>query len=347
MNIEVKTAYAEFAVQSNFSFLRAASRPEELVIAAKLYGYRALGLADRNTVSGVVRAWSKAKVEGLNFHPGCRLVFADGGPEVLAYPGDRAAWGRLCRMLTIANERGEKGTPDLRQEDFFEWADGMSLAVIPDLETPADDILAFLTRTKNRFKNAVWLGHAPHYQGDDRWRLEQAAALAQASGVPLMAVNDVLYHDAERRSLLDVVTAIRLNTPVGEVGHALSVHAERHMKPVAEMARLFRRYPQALSESIRFAQTLTFSLGDLRHFYPDETTKNPQAELERLTWEGALKRYPGGLPEKIRRSIVSELQLIAQLGYAPYFLTVYDIVRFAREERGILCQGRGSASTLR
>ena len=337
-------AYAEFAVQSNFSFLRAASRPEELVITARLYKYKAMGLADRNTVAGVVRAWSKAKVEGLDFHPGCRLVFSNSGPDVLAYPRDRAGWGRLCRMLTVANERGEKGAPDLRQDDFFEWADGMSLAVLPDLSQPEDALLAFLRSARQRFGDAVWLGHAPLYHGDDRWRLEQAAALSRASQLPLMAVNDVLYHDAERRSLLDVVTAIRLNRPIAEVGYELSVNAERHMKPVAEMARLFRRHPQAIAETIRFAQTLKFSLGELTHFYPDETTKDPQAELERLTWEGARKRYPGGLPEKVRQSIVTELELIAQLGYAPYFLTVHDIVRYAREERGILCQGRGSAA---
>ena len=334
--------YVEFAAQSNFSFLRGASKPEELVLAAKLLGHAGLGIADRNSVAGVVRGWSQAKVEGFPYHPGCRLVFADGGPEVLAYPRDRKGWGRLCRMLTIANEHGEKGAPVLNQTDFFEWGDGMSLAILPDLSQPGGDILGFLRSARNRFGKAVWLAHAPAYRGDDRWRLQQAVELARAAAVPLMAVNDVVYHSRKRRRLFDVLTAIRLNMSVAEVGLELAVNSERHLKLPVEMARLFDACPQTIAETVRFADTLDFSLAELRHAYPSEN-ESPQAELERLTWEGARIRYPNGISDKIRRNIVHELALIGEKQYAPYFLTVHDIVRFARS-KGILCQGRGSAA---
>jgi len=344
-------AYVEFGACSNFSFLRGASSPEEMVVAAALLRHRALGLADRNTVAGVVRAWSQSKhiqlpdrdAVRLPFHPGCRLVFSDGTPDILAYPQDRRGWGRLCRMLTVANERGEKGNPDLRREDFLEWGDDMSLAVLSDLSAASENALAVLRTCKDRFGGNVRLAAAPSYGGDDRFRLAQAAALAEAAGMPLMAVNDAHYHMPERRPLLDVLTAIRLNTPVAQVGRALSVNAERYLKPPAEMARLFRDHPQAIAETVRFAQTLRFSLSELRHFYPKETEKDPQAELERLAWEGAQRRYPEGIPGKVRANIVHELALIRDKQYASYFLTVHDIVRFARDEK-ILCQGRGSAA---
>ncbi|MEO3387215.1 error-prone DNA polymerase [Mesorhizobium sp. CAU 1741] len=343
MNRQADIAYAEFAVQSNFSFLQGASKPEELAVAASLLGYRALGLADRNSVAGVVRAWKAADVAGIAYHPGARLVFCDGAPDMLAYPQDRQGWGHLCRMLTAANERGEKGTPQLNQDDLMCWGDRMSLAVMPDLSRDADDILALLRRYRDRFGGALWLAVAPLHGGGDRWRLEQAAALALTAGVPMMAVNDVLYHAAERRQLQDVVTAIRLNVPVARAGFALNANAERHLKTPAEMARLFARHPGALAETIRFAETLRFSLDELKHFYPDEAQEDPQAKLERLAWEGARWRYPTCIPEKVRSSIATELALIGEKAYAPYFLTVYDIVWFAKGE-GILCQGRGSAA---
>ncbi|MDZ5699282.1 error-prone DNA polymerase [Chelativorans sp. M5D2P16] len=348
-------SYAEFAVQSNFSFLRGGSRPEELVVAAKLYGHSALGLADRNTVAGVVRAWTQSKhiklTEGaepalLPFHPGCRLVFSDGTPDILAYPQDRRGWAHLCRMLTVANQRGEKGDPDLRAGDFLQWGERMSLAILPDLRADPEKTLSLLRSLKDRFGRHLRLAAAPAYKGDDRFRLEQAASLAGAAGLPLMAVNDVLYHAAERRSLQDVLTAIRLNTPVAEAGFALEANAERHMKPPEEMARLFRHYPEALTETIRFAESLTFSLSELQHNYPDEPTESglpAQEELERLAWEGAKERFPQGVPEKVENLIRTELALVREKTYARYFLTVHDIMKFAHS-KGILCQGRGSAA---
>ncbi|MCC2688839.1 MAG: polymerase alpha subunit [Rhizobiaceae bacterium] len=341
-------AYAEFAVQSNFSFLRGASRPEELVVAAELMGFSAIGLADRNTVAGVVRAWQQAKVGSIAYHPGCRLVFCDGTPDMLAYPRDRRGWGHLCRMLTQANlrEASEKGAPLLYRSDLLEWGDLLSLAILPEIEQADDRTLALLRGLNYRFGDDIRLALAPAFSGNDRFRLEQAAALAQAAGMQLMAVNDVLYHARERRPLQDVLTAIRLNVPVAEAGHALAANAERHLKPPQEMARLFRRHPQALTETLRFAESLNFSLKDLEYNYPDEPTESglePQAELERLTWEGSKKRFPDGVPDRVRAVILHEFETVRELNYARYFLTVHDIVKFARSQK-ILCQGRGSAA---
>ncbi|MFB9342468.1 error-prone DNA polymerase [Aminobacter aganoensis] len=340
--------YAEFGMQSNFSFLRGASAPEELVIAAKFLGLSAVGLADCNTVAGVVRAWKMAQTEGLSYHPGCRLVFADGTPDILAYPRDRKGWGHLCRMLTQANTRpeSEKGAPLLYRHDLFEWGDLLSLAVLTDVTATSEDDAALLRSLKARFGTSLWLAVAPDFGGDDRFRIEQAAALAEVTGVPLMATNDALYHAPGQRPLQDVLTAIRLSVPVAEAGFELKANAERHLKAPVDIARLFRNHPEALAETLRFAESLTFSLKELQYNYPDEPTESglePQAELERLTWEGARNRYPDGVSEKVQGIIRHELRIVETLSYARYFLTVHEIVKFARSE-GILCQGRGSAA---
>ena len=348
MNMVVAASYAEFGIQSNFSFLRGASAPEELVIAAKFLGLSAIGLADCNTVAGVVRAWKMAETEGLAYHPGCRLVFADGTPDMLAYPRDRKGWGHLCRMLTEANARpeSEKGAPFLYREDLFAWGDLLSLAVLPDVAAATQDDVALLRSLKERFGASLWLAVAPNFGGDDRFRIEQAATMAAMAGVPLMATNDALYHALGQRPLQDVLTAIRLSVPVTEAGFELRANAERHLKAPVDMARLFRRHPEALAETLRFADSLTFSLKELKYNYPDEPTESglePQAELERLTWEGAKRRYPDGVPEKVQGIIRHELGIVEKLNYARYFLTVHEIVKFARS-KDILCQGRGSAA---
>ncbi|HEY6633110.1 MAG TPA: error-prone DNA polymerase [Rhizobiaceae bacterium] len=357
MNAPAAPAYVEFAARSNFSFLRGASKPEELVVSAALLGHAGMGLADRNTVAGVVRAWGQSKhiqLSGesrpvtLPYHPGARLVFCDGTPDVLAYPRDRKGWGNLCRLLTGANMRDEspKGDPRLYRADLMEWGDRMSLAVLPDLDADAGETLALARGLADRFGKAIRLAAAPAYLGNDRFRLEQAAILSAAAGMRLMAVNDVLYHATERRPLQDVLTAIRLNVPVADAGFELAANAERHLKTPGEMARLFRDYPEALAETIRFASELTFSLGELSHNYPEETTEagvDPQAKLERLTWEGAARRYPSGIPEKVSKLLRHELEIVARKIYARYFLTVHDIVRYSKEI-GVLCQGRGSAA---
>jgi error-prone DNA polymerase len=351
--------YVEFAVQSNFSFLRGASKPEELVLTACGLGHTAMGLADRNTVAGVVRAWSQSRAVATGadgkpvafpYHPGARLVFCDGTPDVLAYPRDREGWGNLCRLLTQANMRDEspKGDPHLYRADLMEWGDCMSLAVLPDPEADAGEIFALLQSLTERFGKAVRFAIAPAYAGNDRLRLDQASVLAAATNMPLMAVNDVLYHGAERRPLQDVLTAIRLNVPVADAGFELRANAERHLKTAQEMGRLFRSHPEALAETIRFASELSFSLNELKHNYPEETTEegvDPQTALERLTWEGAAHRYRGNIPEKVSELLRHELGIIAFKKYARYFLTVHDIVRHARsKEVGVLCQGRGSAA---
>jgi error-prone DNA polymerase len=352
--------YIEFAVQSNFSFLRGASRPEEMVLAAVLHGHAGIGLADRNSVAGVVRAWKQAEHVRLSqdadpvrlpYHPGCRLVFGDGMPDILAYPQDRTGWGHLCRMLTEANLRKEteKGATLLERDDLLKWGDRMSLAVLADPSADAgDDPLALVRRLQDRFGHNLRLAVAPDYHGHDRFRIEQAAAMADAVGMPLMATGDVLYHAPERRPLQDVLTAIRLNVPLAEAGYALEANAERHLRRPTEMARLFRRHPRALAETLRFAETLSFSLGELSHNYPDETSGkgiDPQTELETLTWQGARTRYPEGVPDKVRDLIRHELGIVAAKNFARYFLTVHDIVRHARSEQcNVLCQGRGSAA---
>ena len=357
MNARADIPYAEFAVQSNFSFLRGASKPEELIVAARLMGHCAAGLADRNTVAGVVRAWSQsrnimlsetAEPTRIPYHPGCRLVFADGTPDVLAYPQDRTGWGHLCRLLTQANmrEESEKGAPLVYRDDLLEWGGRLSLAAIPRLTGDVVRELEFMRLLHDRFGKSVWLAVSPDYGGNDRFRIEQAASMGREAGVPLLAINDVLYHIADRRPLQDVLTAIRLNTTVVEAGLALAQNAERHLKPPAEMARLFRNFPEALAETGRFASTLGFSLTELSHNYPEETSTpgvDPQTELEQLTWEGARRRYPQSLPEGLSDMIRHELAIVAQKNYARYFLTVRDIVEYARSQ-GILCQGRGSAA---
>jgi error-prone DNA polymerase len=357
VNARAEIPYAEFGVQSNFSFLRGASKPEELVVAAKRLGHAAMGLADCNTVAGVVRAWSQSKHIKLSedappvqlpYHPGCRLVFADGTPDVLAYPQDRQGWGHLCRLLTQANmrEESEKGAPLVYRDDLLEWGGRMSLATVPRLTGDVAREMEFLQLLRDRFGKSVWLAVSPDYGGNDRFRIEQAASMAAEARVPLMAINDVLYHMPGRRPLQDVLTAIRLNTTVAEAGFALARNAERHLKSPTEMARLFRRFPEALAETGRFAATLGFSLKELSHNYPEETSTpgvDPQAELEQLTWEGTKKRYPGGLPDGVADKIRHELEIVSQKDYARYFLTVRDIVEYAKSQ-DILCQGRGSAA---
>ncbi|WP_193174373.1 error-prone DNA polymerase [Oricola nitratireducens] len=338
--------YAELAAASNFSFLRGASHPEELVVTARRLGLAGLGLADRNTVSGTVRAHMAAKEAGLEYRPGARLVFSDGTPDVLAYPRDRRGWGRLCRLLTAGNLRGEKGAPVLLRADLSEWGEGLSLAVLPKPDRLDETCLSVLQDLKGAFGRSVRLALTPAYDGRDRMTLEASRALAQASGVKLMAVGDVTCHDAARRSLGDVLAAIREHVPLTEAGYLLSANGERHLKPATEMARLFRAEPAAVAESLAFFGELGFSLDALRYQYPDEPcgdSASPQEALERLAWEGARTRYGENIPDRIAGQIRHELALIAELDYAPYFLTVHDIVRFARSQN-ILCQGRGSAA---
>jgi error-prone DNA polymerase len=350
--------YVECAALSNFTFLEGGSHPEELVTAAMAGGLTGLALTDRNSVAGVVRAHGALKdlrrdgVEvALRYHPGCRLAFADGTPDVLAHPRTRAGWGRLCRLLTLGNRRAEKGRCHLARADLLEHAEGLALAVLPPdhLLTTAEaaptlgPLLADLSAAApGHVRLAARMAHS----GLDRRRLGVSAAIAAAARVPLLAVNDVLYHARVRRPLQDILTCIRLSTTLDAAGRRLEANAERHIKTPAEMARLFRDHPAAIGETVALSDSLTFSLDDLRYEYPDEIVEGfdtPQAALIHFAYAGAQKRYPAGVPDKVRFALAHELDLIGGLGYAPYFLTVFDIVRFARSQ-GILCQGRGSAA---
>ncbi|HTJ57863.1 MAG TPA: error-prone DNA polymerase [Devosiaceae bacterium] len=356
-------AYAELMATSNFSFLRSGSDPEELVAAAVANGLSGLGLCDRNSFAGVVRGLTALRqlredpaigpaTEAFRYVVGVRLVFADGTPDIIAYPTDRAAYGRLCQLLTIGNtrevngKRAEKGVCTLHFSDLQPFAEGQLFILHAD-ETDWDKSRKTLFDLKRLAGDRLWVAANCVFKGDDRARLNRLKALAAEAGVPMVAVNDVLYHIPERRILQDVVTCIREHMTIFEAGRRLEQNAERHFKPPQEMARLFREHPEALAETQKILARIHFTLDQLAYSYPEETVGNgetAQETLERLTWEGAEKRFPKGVPEQVRAGLWKELCLIAYKHYAAYFLTVHDIVRQARDELHILCQGRGSAA---
>jgi error-prone DNA polymerase len=338
-------SYAELLAASNFSFLRGASHPEELSAAAAVLGLSGLAVVDRNTLAGVVRGHLAARQTGVPFAVGCRLAFADFPINIVAWPTDRAAYGRLCRLLTTGNMRGEKGDCRLFRNDLLEWGEGLQLAALPGRDL-APDLAEIARDLAHVFPGHVRLGASPLYDGNDRRRIAELQALAGRIGVPLVALGDALYHTPDRRPLQDVLSCIREHTTLDNAGRLLEANAERHLKPPEEMARLFADAPDAIAETMRLFDSLAFSLDELRYEYPDEpagASATPFEELTRLAWEGAGRRYPAGVPQKVKKTIAHELKLIRELDYASYFLTVWDIVRFAREQ-GILCQGRGSAA---
>jgi error-prone DNA polymerase len=333
--------YAELQCVTNFSFLRGGSHGEELVARAEELGLEALAVADHNTVAGVVRAHLAAKQTGLKFIPAARLDLRD-APSLLAYPTDRPAWGRLTRLLTEGQRRAEKGDCELYLEDVAAHAEGLIfISPLPDTAGKAE-----LRRLKEALSTLLYLAASHRYRSNDRARIAALDALGQDCGTPLVATGDVLYHAPERRPLQDVLTCIREKCTIAEAGLRLEANAERHLKAPAEMARLFAGFEEAVERTVEIADACRFSLDELVYEYPDEPVpegRMPQGHLEDLTWEGARWRFPDGVPERIAALLKRELALIAQLRYAPYFLTVHDIVRFARS-RGILCQGRGSAA---
>ena len=338
-------SFAELCVTTNFSFLRGGSHPEELVRHAKHLGLSGIGVADRNTLAGVVRGHVMAKQEGLRYVVGCRLVFTDGTPDIIAWPTSREAYGRLCRLLTEGNRRAPKGECHLTRADLLTWGAGMMLGVLPGARIDAA-LEDRLRQCDAAFPGAVRLMASMLYGAHDRRRLARLMDLSRRIGVPLMATNDVLYHHPDRRMLQDIVTCIREHVTLAAAGKRLAANVERHLKPAEAMLGLFRDCPKAVMESMRVLDRIDFSLDELEYQYPDEPTGDaatPQEALEKLTEEGVRWRYPGGAPEKVQGAIAHEFKLINQLNYAPYFLTVHDIVRYAREE-GILCQGRGSAA---
>jgi error-prone DNA polymerase len=343
-------AYAEIGVTSNFSFLRGASHPQEYVHQAGEYGLAAIGVADHNTLAGIVRAYAELKNPELKSLPkllvGSRLVFTDGTPDILAYPRDRAAYGRLCRLLSRGKLAAEKGECHLCFADLAEFSEGLLLVLMPPYRFQADSITQTLGKMRATRSDGVWLGAALFHRGDDKRRLARLQWIASETHVPLIATNDVLYHDHGRRVLQDVVTCIREKTNIEAAGRLLEANAERHLKPASEMARLFRDHPDAIHQTLRFARRITFTLDELKYCYPDEPVppgKTAQQHLEDLTWQGRDHYFPQGIDAKLQATLEKELALIKKLDYAHYFLTVHDIVHFARS-KNILCQGRGSAA---
>ncbi len=338
------TSFAELAITSNFSFLRGASHGDELAMQAVEIGLSAIGVADRNTFAGIVRAHKAAKDQGLRFLPGVRLITQDGF-EVIAYPQDRPAYARLCRLLTLGNRRAPKGECYLTLHDITSYGDGQCFIIMPP-PTPGKEFEASLRDLSARFPGQVWLGLNRLYTGDDKRRMKELARVSDGVRVPLVATNDVLYHAPERRRLQDVMTCIREHCTIHEAGFRLEANAERHLKDASEMVRIFRGYEEAISETARIVERCTFSLDELAYEYPDDVFDDalaPQALLEKLTWDGVAEKFPDGITDKLRDTLTRELELIHRLKFAPYFLTVYDIVRFA-ESQHILCQGRGSAA---
>jgi error-prone DNA polymerase len=335
--------YSELLTASAFSFLEGATHPEDLVAQAALLGHHAIGIADINTVSGVVQAHMAAKAKGLRLAVGSRLRLAD-APDVVCYPQDRAAWGRLCRLLSLGKGRAAKGDCVLRFADVLDHAGGQIFIIVPPPELTG--FAAWLRVAAAKLRGQCYIALVRRYAPDDEARLRDVSNIAQAAGVRTVAANDVLYHDAETRVLQDVLRCIRHGCTIAEAGYRLEPHGERHLKPAAEMARLFARYPEAIATQQEILSRLNFSLDQISYEYPDEPVppgSTPDTHLAALVAQGAARRYPNGVPAKIRALLDKELSLIAQLDYARYFLTVEDIVRFARG-RDILCQGRGSAA---
>jgi error-prone DNA polymerase len=351
--------YAELAISSCFSFLHGASRPEELTATAIALGYAGFAIADLNTLAGVVRPYStlkrlrqEAQEKGLNFEydgyiVGCRLRFLCGAPDVLVYPEDREGYARLSRLLTHGNTGAgtEKGECRLTLDDLLADTQNLMLALAAP-PRPGAGLAGDLDRLLRAAPGRVWLAAGMGYGPMDGRRLDGLAITAAQTGAKLLAVGDVLYHTPARRELQDVMTCIREHVSLETAGRLLQPNAERHLKPRPEIARLYRDHPEAVAETVRLADRCRFRLDDLAYEYPHEPTppgKTPQQHLQDLAWVGAHWRYPEGVPEKVVKNLEDEFALIAERKYAPYFLTVHDVVKYAREQ-GILCQGRGSAA---
>ncbi|MEQ1819471.1 MAG: error-prone DNA polymerase [Terricaulis sp.] len=356
------TGFAELCVTTNFSFLHSGSHPEQMVKQAAANGLAGIGIADRNTLAGVVRAHMQAKTlreegEGdIRMIVGSRVVFRDGSPDLVVYPKDRTAFSNLTRLLTVGNRRAPKGQCWLDFADYLEHAEGLQTILIPRFNLGEEPY--YLGRYLQAIKAAsgdAWLAAPFQFNGEDRRRIKHLNQLAAQSGARLLATTEPLMHHADARSLLDVVTCIREKKKLSEAGTLLAKNAERQLKRPEEVRRLFAVVPKAVEESLRFLESVSFSMDDLSYEYPEETAdgfSDPQVALEHLVWEGIAKRYANGVPVSVTKTLKRELKIVKELNYAPYFLTVADIVRFARSGKDkdgneidpILCQGRGSAA---
>ncbi|MGE0180053.1 MAG: error-prone DNA polymerase [Sphingomonas sp.] len=379
--------FAELVAATHYSFLRGASSPSDMVARAIQLGMTGIGIADRNTVAGVVRAHialreAQGRLAELGEQPidfrlilGARLVFVDGTPDIIAYPETRHGWGRLTRLLTTGNLRAVKGGCILRFEDLIAHLEDLSLIVLPKssgepqeahrkpvsydgdgsghsilrlINTRANGLDDVLRRLASRAADRIWLGVSMMRQGIDARYLAQLRKIAAEAKVPLLATNDALYAEPEQRPLHDILTCTRLGTTIHKVGRQLEANAERHLKAPEEMARLFRNCPESIAGTQRLLARIHFTLDDLRYEYPHEPVPpgwKPLAYLHHLVKTAAQERYGEKLPPKVRKLLAEEFRLIRKRKYAYYFLTVYDLVRFARTcEPPILCQGRGSAA---
>ena len=343
-------SYAEIGIATNFSFLHGASHPQEYVHQASELRLPVIGIADRNTLAGVVRAYTELENPEVRYKPrlliGSRLVFIDGTPDILIYPRGRHAYGRLCQLLTRGKLAAEKGECRLKLDDLLDFSEGQLLVLTLPHRFETTTALKVLERLRQSRADGVWLAASLLYRGDDVRRLAQLDRIAASARMPLLATNEVLYHHPARRPLQDVLTCVREKAAIDAIGRKLVINAERHLKPAHEMEKLFRDLPGAIAETMVFASRIEFTLDQLQYQYPDEPVppgKSAQRHLEDLTWAGVEKYFPGGADEDLKAALRKELDLIAELNYAHYFLTVHDIVRWARDQ-DILCQGRGSAA---
>ena len=378
----VDYGYAELCVTSNFTFLTGASHPEELVTRAAALGLKAIAITDRNSLAGVVRAYAALKelrreaeeaVDIRSQHQvdassrlemglprpiprpdapqlpklitGCRLVLRDSPVDWLALPTDRAAYKRLSRLLTLGKRRAEKGDCHLERADLLDGCKGLLLIALPQEGLGTRQVTDHIQTVARRYSGHVFLGAAPRYDGSDQAYLRQCAHVALVAATPMVAVGDVLMHHGRRRQLADVLTCMREHITIDQIGTRALPNAERRLKGSDDMGRLFRDHPAALRRTVEIADRCSFCLSELSYEYPDEITDGeaPQERLKRLTHEGLKIRCPKGIPDRYHALVAKELTLVEELGFAAYFLTVYDIVQFARGQ-GILCQGRGSAA---
>jgi error-prone DNA polymerase len=351
-NPSLDPGYAELCVTSNFTFLRGASHPEELVTRAAALGLKAIAITDHNSLAGVVRAFSALKElrrEQGETAPlpklivGARLILRDSDTHWLALPQSRAGYARLTRLLTLGKRRAAKGACDLDLQDLVQGCAGMSLIALP--QSALHDSAADISTLKKHFPADVFVGASPRYDGSDQSYFDACAALAHRTAAPMVAVGDVLMHHGSRRQLSDVLTCLREHITIDEIGTRAQPNSERRLKPEADMKRLFARHPAALRRTVEIAARSGFCLSELSYEYPDEVAGDepPQERLARLAAQGLQSRYPQGAPERAIRQMHKELALVEKLNFPAYFLTVHDIVQFARSQ-GILCQGRGSAA---
>jgi error-prone DNA polymerase len=335
--------YAELQVTTHFSFLRGASSAEELFATAALLGIEALGVVDRNSLAGIVRAWEAAKTTGVRLVVGCRLDLTD-GMSILVYPMDRPGYSRLTRLLTLGKSRGGKGKCILDLSDVETYSEGLIAVLVPD---EADEVYAGqLRKVAAIFGDRAYVSLCLRRRPNDRLRLHNLSNMAARHKVKTAVTNDVLFHEPGRRQLQDIVTCIRNTTTIDDVGFDRERHADRFLKAPEEMHRLFPDYPEALARTREIMERCRFDMSELQYQYPEEAIVpglDAQQSLTKFAWEGAAERYPEGIPDKVHKAILHELELIRIMKYAPYFLTVFSIVRFARS-KNILCQGRGSAA---